>query len=425
MVTAKAKTPAEALVGLVEGVTAKWTKQRKAEERDAHARARRNDRLIYYSRPVSLREAAFQVMRDAYMAASANDTLPANARQIYYAARPKILEIAKRDSLDSQYFCQTLLIDYMRGHRVDWDVVWDDRGHFREPHTDRTVGLGTLNVRDYLSGNCAPEFIEARFAGASITTHGPDGCFGALLFIEKEGFAPLLERAKLAERYDIAIMSSKGMSVTAARELADQICSRYKISLLVLHDFDIAGFSIARTVGANTRRYTFDNPIKVIDLGLRLKDVEDLDLESESVSLGNAHPAKIRDRLRRNGATSEEIEFLLNGERVELNAMASDVFIQFIEGKLAEHRIAKVVPAKDRLAEAFQLFYSSEQTREDVEEMIEARASEQVSVPRDLEGRVRAYLDENPEEPWASAVRHIAEEIASGTPKGGKKKARA
>jgi hypothetical protein len=226
-------------------------------------------------------------------------------------------------------------------------------------------------------------FTTSRLAelGASITTHGPDGCFGSLLFIEKEGFSPLLERAKLAERYDIAIMSSKGMSVTAARELADQICSRCKIPLLVLHDFDIAGFSIGLTVSASTRRYTFDNPIKVIDLGLRLKDVKDLDLESESVSLGNAHPAKIRDRLRRNGATSEEIEFLLNEERVELNAMTSDVFIQFIEGKLEEHGVMKVVPAKERLAEAFKLFYASEQLREDVEEA-----------------------------PWSSAVRHFVEQ---------------
>jgi DNA topoisomerase VI subunit A len=63
----------------------------------------------------------------------------------------------------------------------------------------------------------------------------------------------------LAEKYDLAIMSSKGMSVTAARRLADKICSQYKIPLLILHDFDIAGFSIAATLGANTRRYSFQN----------------------------------------------------------------------------------------------------------------------------------------------------------------------
>jgi DNA topoisomerase VI subunit A len=137
-----------------------------------------------------------------------------------------------------------------------------------------------------LRGNDAPEFLEAGFAGPTIITHGPDGCFGALLFIEKEGFTPLFEAVHLAEKYDLAIMSSKGMSVTAARQLADRICSQYKIPLLILHDFDVAGFSIAATLGADTRRYSFQNQITVIDLGLRLADVEELGLESESFSLG-------------------------------------------------------------------------------------------------------------------------------------------
>jgi hypothetical protein len=41
-------SPAKAIADLVEGVTEKWAKQRKAEERDSSARLRRNDRLVYY-----------------------------------------------------------------------------------------------------------------------------------------------------------------------------------------------------------------------------------------------------------------------------------------------------------------------------------------------------------------------------------------
>ena len=33
---------------------------------------------------------------------------------------------------------------------ADWDIAWDDRGHFREPHTGRAIGLGTLALQDYL-----------------------------------------------------------------------------------------------------------------------------------------------------------------------------------------------------------------------------------------------------------------------------------
>jgi hypothetical protein len=193
---------------------------------------------------MSLRGAAFRVMRDAFMAASASGTLPANARQIYYAARPKILQMIGNESLSSQ-------IDYMQEYGVDWDVVWDDRGHFTEPHEGETLGLGTLAVRRYLRNNASPVLKEAGFKDAKVKTHGPAGRFGAVLFIEKEGFAPIFEAASLAERFDIAVMSSKGMSVTAARMLADCICAKYNIPLLTLHDFDVAGFSIGKTIGSD------------------------------------------------------------------------------------------------------------------------------------------------------------------------------
>ncbi len=59
-----------------------------------------------------------------------------------------------RSDLKSQYFTQTILPQYMASHRqetVDWDVVYDARGHFAEPHTELIVPLGTLDVRGYLA----------------------------------------------------------------------------------------------------------------------------------------------------------------------------------------------------------------------------------------------------------------------------------
>ena len=49
-------------------------------------------------------------------------------------------------------------------------------------------------------------------------TLGPEHRFSAILFIEKEGFMPLFEAVNLKERFDIAIMSTKGMSVIASRD---------------------------------------------------------------------------------------------------------------------------------------------------------------------------------------------------------------
>ena len=202
---------------LITSGTKKWTKQKKAEERNRGARRMRSFRMRL-QKELSLKDAAAAVMEKAYMKASANGTLPANARQVMYAARGEI-QVMTGKPLDDQYFTQTLLPNYIKENRLSWDIVFDDRGHFIEPHTNLSFGLGTINVRNYLaaiSGQPTPQFIGATIADAVIATLGPPGSFGALLFIEKEGFDSLLKTTKLAQRYDIATMSSKGMSVTAA-----------------------------------------------------------------------------------------------------------------------------------------------------------------------------------------------------------------
>jgi len=102
---------------------------------------------------LSIKDAAWQVMTAAYLKASDNGRLPANARQVMYAARPAILKLAQVDKFKDGYFTQTLLPDYITEHSKDcatWDVVFDARGHFVEPHTGRSVPLGTLAVRQYL-----------------------------------------------------------------------------------------------------------------------------------------------------------------------------------------------------------------------------------------------------------------------------------
>jgi hypothetical protein len=302
-----------------------------------------------------------------------------------------------------------LLNDYIREHQAtcsNWNIAWDDRGHFVEPHTGKRLGLGTLAVRNYLAGYANPSLDEAGFAGATIETYGPECRYGAILYIEKEGFMPLLDRATLAEKFDISIMSCKGMSVTAARTLIDRTCALYGIPVLILHDFDVSGFSIASTLCNDTRRFSFKSEFKTIDLGLRLDDVNDLELESEPVALG-ANKRKISDTLCRCGAADDEIRFLLGGRRVELNAMTSDQFIAFVERKLTEAGIAKVVPSNDQLKEAYRLFSRSKQIKEAVEKVIDELDEAEVTPPDDLDDSVRAYLAEHPDEPWEDAVRHV------------------
>jgi DNA topoisomerase VI subunit A len=166
--------------------------------------------------------------------------------------------------------------------------------------------------------------------------------YSTVLFVEKEGFDPLLKAARIAERFDTAIMSTKGMSTTSARLLLDKLSARGVQKILVLHDFDVSGFSIFGTLGTSNRRYRFNNKIPIADIGLRLDDVERMSLASEPVVVKGAWRERA-DTLRRHGGTEKEIEFLRD-QRVELNAMTSPQIIDFIEAKFREHGVAKLIP---------------------------------------------------------------------------------
>jgi hypothetical protein len=394
--------------------TRKWTKQRKAEEKHSSARRMRGFRMRARREP-HLTEALYTmqedgsgrtIMEEAYLKASANGTLPANARQVMYAIRGKLQEITNR-RLDDQYFTQRLLPDYISENNLPWNIAFDDRGHFTEPHTELAFGLGTINVRNYLRRIAAkpePQFVDTKLADAIVKTLGPNGRFNSLLFIEKEGFDSLLSAVGIAQRYDIATMSSKGMSVTAARHLAEALCSRYGVKLLILHDFDRAGIIIKHTLHSSTRRYTFTSAFEVVDLGLRLDDVEEMELESEDPGGSNISDERLFDA----DATAEEIEFLKTG-RVELNAMPSDQFVAFLEDKLEEHGIAKIVPDAATLGKTYQMFAKGEKLKAAFKEAEKAIGSEKDAgaIPADIVKRVGDILDEHPKIPWHLAVHSL------------------
>jgi len=368
-------------------------------------------------RGTSIKEAAAQIMEAAYMEVSGNGQLPANARQIMYKARPHIQKETGRQ-LNDNYFTQTILPDYVDEYEVDWDVIYDARGHFTEPHGGKSFGIGTLEVRSYLAGHHDPSLVNAGFSQAKVETSGPSGNFGALLFVEKEGFAPILEAAQIAKRFDVAVMSTKGMSVTAARALADKMCHDHDVPLLVLHDFDKSGFSIAGTLQRDTRRYEFQNEIEVIDLGLSLDDVEAMALEAEHQHHPKERRSALEENLRINGASEADIAFMFRDfdrlrstRRVELNAMTSPQFVAFVERKLRENGVEKIVPDQGLLAQVYAGMVRSRRL-EQIVEQIDEIDMEDCEPPEDLERRVRKVLEKHPTIRWDAAVQQIAERAA-------------
>ena len=145
----------------------------------------------------------------------------------------------------------------------------------------------------------------------------------------------------------------------------------------------------------------------MIDLGLRLDDVRrTLGIEDLAEDVFDKGSEEARGaNLELNGATEEEVEFLLT-RRVELNALTSDQLVGFVERKLQENGVRKVVPKKADLIEAFNLFKNGERIRKLVE--AEIAKPNGAAVPADLDKRVRAYLKQHPHLSWDAAVRHIA-----------------
>jgi hypothetical protein len=397
-----------ALADAMTAVTKPWKALKRQADREERVRERdlEHYRKQHHRQYLSVKAAAYQVMEEAYLWAGGANGLPANARQIMYAARRLILDRALtahgRLWKKSSYFTQHLLPDFMEEHpglTTAWDVVFDDRGHFKEPHTGRRIGVGTLAVRGYVNAwECdVDEHVDAITLDYSVPTVGPGNRYRFVLFVEKEGFNPLLEKAQIAERYDLAIMSTKGMSVTAARQLVEELTEQ-AVTMLVMRDFDKAGFSIVHTLRSSTRRHTYTRAPQVIDLGLRLGDVQALHLDREAVEYDSTVDPRIN--LRESGATEEECAVLVRrtaggwrGERVELNAMSSRQLLAWLEAKFAEHGVEKVVPDQATLEQA----YRRARRRAVIQHAIDAALKtidqdDTIAIPASLAAHIRAAI---------------------------------
>jgi hypothetical protein len=165
------------ILDVVETATSKWTRQKKSEEHHPGMVRYRMSRMTK-ERRTTQKDAAWKVMEEVYTIVSGPRNLPALARQMYYKARPKIMAMTDDKELSYGYFSQQLLPDYIEDHpekTKNWNVVFDARGHFEEPHTNRRIGCGTIEVGNYLHAINEPEIIPAEFSETNIDIVGPSG----------------------------------------------------------------------------------------------------------------------------------------------------------------------------------------------------------------------------------------------------------
>jgi hypothetical protein len=121
----------------------------------------------------------------------------------------------------------------------------------------------------------------------------------------------------------------------------------------------------------------------------------------------------IRSNLMDNGATRQEADFI-SKRRVELNAMASDELVAWIEGKLDAHGISKLVPDDVTLGTAYQRAAEQAAIQKLIDETVAKfrLAGHSFTVPEDLGAQIEAKLAEQPARSWDSVLRDIVESEA-------------
>ena len=92
--------------------------------------------------------------------------------------------------------------------------------------------------------------------------------------------------------------------------------------------------------------------------------------------------------------------------------MTSPEFVDFLERKLAEHGIGKIVPDAGTLHLAARRAARIARIQKAIEAI--STSDEQIDLPEDLEERVRQALDDEPERTWDDALVEIMRDHQAG-----------
>jgi hypothetical protein len=210
-------------------------------------------------------------------------------------------------------------------------------------------------------------------------------------------------------------VSCKGYSVKAARQFVRALHDEFEVRVLVAHDFDKAGIGIFDTLGDGD----------FIDIGLRTDDITnpdwDLDANSEPVSYGNNGRTDPRPNLRLRGASTEEIDYLVRtnwppfrGRRVELNALRD--IVAWLDAKMAEHGVTKVIPESEVLEAAYRRAYTRRLVNQQVERLYADAREEALAatLPEDLLTQVTEGLDQQRDWLWDDVIAVLVREALDG-----------
>jgi len=317
-----------------------------------------------------------------------------NPRQLLYALRPIV-----RDELDKELttanFTQ-IITDYEDENGEIEGMYREPRGSIYHPHRAETITLGTLMVEQY---------------------ERPAWTFNKLLYIEKEGFSEAIKDEGWGERHDCAMMSCKGFSTRAARDLIDKLAAHDEpVTVFCVHDADAAGTMIYQTLQEETRARGA-RKVTIINLGLERDEAEEMGLEVEEV--------EDTDRRKPVAEYASDDEEWFQTNRVELNAMTTPQFIEWLDDKMVAYD--KLIPPSDVLEGELDARIECKARAALTERILReagfegqvATAIAAITKPNAaaIEEGIKRLFERNPDKEWRDHIEEVADKATRDDPK--------
>ena len=258
-------------------------------------------------------------------------------REAYYAERKG----GPENPLEFHYFKNRITVEYQQDVE---EIEGLDRKAMSDVYQSHTADAAWHKI--------ATAFVE--------DFEPPEYYYDKVLFVEKRGVAEDLAEAGLGEAWDLAIIASPGFGSEADRNLL-RLLAEEGYQILVLHDLDVNGFAILANVQDGNRRVAGVD-CEVVDLGLRLEEIPDLDRRVRELS-GARFAGE--DATRQKNLPDTILKYLTPAElalltgtrrnqkvwdykRYELNEIPAEMRVPFVEGKLEAAGLRKKVIPPER-----------------------------------------------------------------------------
>lgn len=253
-----------------------------------------------------------ETLDEGIQKASGNGEYRFSLRQLYYVIRPFLLD--EGQVLTYEWFTN-IVTAYGSAQGDIKGIYRDPRGIIYHPHLKKDILPGTLEVEKYSR---------------------PEWTFNKVLYCEKEGFFHF-KTGSMAEKNDCALMSAKSYASRAARDIIDYLGeTEEELTFFCIHDADAYGTSIYQALQEATKARP-ERKVTIINLGLEPEEALEMGLEVEPV-----------DKKDKKHAVADYVEPYwrewLQTNRVELNAMTTPQFIQWLNLKMEQYGNGKIIP---------------------------------------------------------------------------------